>query len=557
MGSGMAEADRTPAAPAAGAGGPSVNDANPADVPTNPAAAAVAAIGVSKRFPGVLANDQVTFEAARGEVHALLGENGAGKTTLCNMLMGLSRPDDGELWINGEQVSFRSPRDAQAAGIFMVHQHLRLVDSMTVAENVVLGWSRKETIQFTPRQVERDVAEVAAQFQMDVDPKARIWQLSLGERQRVEILKALYRGARILILDEPTTVLTPQEADQLFASVREMAAGGGTIIFISHKLPEVMAVSNRVTILRKGRVIATVPTADQSPSTLAQLMVGHAVAGYDRAPESAKGPAGGAVLSVDGISAFGDLGLESLHDVSLTVERGRILGIAGVAGNGQRELAEVIAGLRPHTTGTVSVLGERVPSGDSRAAIERGIAYVPEDRMGTGVSPNLSITDNLILKSYRTADMCRGPFIRRKKAQAHARRLMERFDIRAPGPDTLVHQLSGGNVQRVLLARELSCEPHVLVAASPTRGLDVNATQSVWKTLLDTAASGVGVIVISEDLDEVLMLADDVAVLYGGRVVGIVKPGEVSREQIGLMMAGASSTEARVVASDGAEGGSR
>src|SRR5579871_6806788 len=223
MGSGMAEADRTPAAPAAGAGGPSVNDANPADVPTNPAAAAVAAIGVSKRFPGVLANDQVTFEAARGEVHALLGENGAGKTTLCNMLMGLSRPDDGELWINGEQVSFRSPRDAQAAGIFMVHQHLRLVDSMTVAENVVLGWSRKETIQFTPRQVERDVAEVAAQFQMDVDPKARIWQLSLGERQRVEILKALYRGARILILDEPTTVLTPQEADQLFASVREMA----------------------------------------------------------------------------------------------------------------------------------------------------------------------------------------------------------------------------------------------------------------------------------------------------------------------------------------------
>ena len=548
MGSGIPEGDRAPVASAAGADGPGTGEAagpvavdpSTGSLTVDPSTVAVATLDVSKRFPGVLANNKVTFSAAAGEVHALLGENGAGKTTLCNMLMGLSRPDEGELRVNGQLVTFRSPRDAQAAGIFMVHQHLRLVDSMTVAENVVLGWSREAGIQFTPRQVERDVAEVAAQYQMDVDPKARIWQLSLGERQRVEILKALYRGARILILDEPTTVLTPQEADQLFGSVREMAAAGGTIIFISHKLPEVMAVSNRVTVLRKGQVVATVPTAGQSPATLAQLMVGHALAGYERDGKATGRQSDGAVLSLEGVSAIGDLGLESLHDVSLQIERGRILGIAGVAGNGQRELAEVIAGLRPHTKGRVNLLGRPMRSGDSRAAIDARIAYVPEDRMGTGVSPNLSIMDNLILKSYRTADMCRGPLVRRKKARAHARRMMERFDIRAPGPDTLVRQLSGGNVQRVLLARELSCDPHVLVAASPTRGLDVNATQGVWKTLLETAASGVGVMVISEDLDEVLMLADDVAVLYGGRVVGVVKPGEVSREQLGLMMAGAS-----------------
>jgi simple sugar transport system ATP-binding protein len=512
-------------------------------------------VGVTKRFPGVVANDNVTFAAKTGEVHALLGENGAGKTTLCNMLIGLSRPDEGELRVGGGRVSFRSPRDAQAAGIFMVHQHLRLVESMTVAENVVLGWSRHHNFQFTPHQVERDVAEVAAQFQMAVDPKARIWQLSLGERQRVEIMKALYRGARILILDEPTTVLTPQEADQLFGSVREMAAAGGTVIFISHKLPEVMAVSDRVTILRKGRVVTTVPTAGQNPATLAQFMVGHALAGYDRRAAGPRPDIDGAVLSVSGLCTTGDLGLEALHDVSLSIDRGRILGIAGVAGNGQRELAEVIAGLRPLTNGVVRVLGEPVPSDDSREAIERGIAYVPEDRMGTGVAPNLSITDNLILKSYRTRDMSRGVFVRRKRAHAQARRLMERFDIRAPGPDTLVRQLSGGNVQRVLLARELSCEPHVLVAASPTRGLDVNATQGVWKTLLDTAASGVGILLISEDLDEVLALADEIAVLYGGQVVGVVKPDQVSREQLGLMMAGASSAEARAGAADAARGG--
>ena len=504
---------------------------------------AVEAVGVTKRFPGVVANDRVTFEVLPGEVHTLLGENGAGKTTLCNILTGLWKPDDGDVLMAGQPVRFRSPRDAHAAGMFMIHQHLRLVESMSVSENVVLGWSKRRGLQFSPRQVQREVAEVAEQYHMPVNPDARIWQLSLGERQRVEILKALYRGARILILDEPTTVLTPREADLLFGSMREVVTAGGSVVFISHKLPEVMAVSDRVTILRKGQAIATVGIGEARPSILAELMVGHAVAEHHRdVPDQPVGPtkASPPLLQLEGVRADGDLGLEALHDVSLEVAAGEILGIAGVAGNGQSELAEVVGGLRPYTSGAVRVAGVTLRSGDPRAAIRGGVAFVPEDRMGRGLAPGLSITDNLILKSYRDREMGMGPLLSRKKAGALARRLMTQFDVRAPGPDTRVRQLSGGNAQRVLLARELSSKPRVLVAASPTRGLDVNSTQDVWKTLLDTAASGVGVVLVSEDLDEVLSLCDRVAVFYGGRVVGVVCPREVSREKLGLMMAGAA-----------------
>jgi len=504
------------------------------------AVAAVAAVGITKRFPGVVANNGVTFEAQTGEVHALLGENGAGKTTLCNVLTGLYKPDEGELRVDGLPVRFRSPRDAHAAGIFMVHQHLKLVESMSAAENVVLGWSRGRGLRFSPRRVEREVAEVAEQYQMAIDPDAKIWQLSLGERQRVEILKALCRGARILILDEPTTVLTPQEADQLFSSVREMAAAGSTIIFISHKLPEVMAVSNRITILRKGVVIGTLKAAETDTTTLAEFMVGHEITEQSRAERGTSAGVGRPALELQDVSAVGDLGLEALHEVSLSIEPGEIVGIAGVSGNGQRELAEVVAGLRRLSRGAIRVEGEPLLPGDARAAIDSGIAYIPEDRMGTGVAPNLSIADNLILKSYRGESLRLGPLVRRKRASLRAHELMKRFDIRAPGPHTLVRQLSGGNVQRVLLARELSSGPRVLVAASPTRGLDVSATQGVRKMLLDTAQRGVGVLLISEDLDEILHLADRIAVLYGGRVVGIVKPAEVTREQLGLMMAGAA-----------------
>jgi simple sugar transport system ATP-binding protein len=509
-----------------------------ASVPgVTPAALAVQAVDMTKRFPGVVANDHVSFEAAAGEVHALLGENGAGKTTLCNLLMGLYRPDEGKLFINGKPVRFHSPRDAQNAGIFMVHQHLRLVESMTVAENVVLGWS-KSRLRFSPRKVEKMVAEAADRFQMPVDPKARIWQLSLGERQRVEILKALYRGARILILDEPTTVLTPQEADQLFSSVRDMAGAGQTVIFISHKLPEVLAVADRVTILRQGHSIMTVPTAGTDADHLAGLMVGRDVS--LEATTRLATEAGPAIVELVGVSARGDLGAEALKDVTLQVHAGEILGIAGVSGNGQRELAEVITGLRPTTAGKITVDGIPLRSNDPRASIDLGIAYVPEDRMGTGISPNLSIAENLILKSYRGKEMRRGPVLSSRKAIANAKELMARFDVRAPGPRTLIRQLSGGNIQKVLLARELSSGPRVLVAASPTRGLDVGATQYVRRVLVETAKSGVAVLMVSEDLDEILEISDRIAVFYSGRVVGVVTAAEANRQQIGLMMAGAA-----------------
>jgi simple sugar transport system ATP-binding protein len=525
-----------PAAPAAGAFPVA---GLPADASGgSPKTLAIEAIEMTKRFPGVVANDRVSFAAAEGEVHALLGENGAGKTTLCNLLMGLYRPDEGKLFVGGKPVRFHSPRDAQDAGIFMVHQHLRLVESMTVAENVVLGWSPSRQLRFSPRKVETAVAEAAERFQMPVDPKARIWQLSLGERQRVEILKALYRGAKILILDEPTTVLTPQEAEQLFSSVHDMAGAGRTVIFISHKLPEVLSVADCVTILRQGRSITTVPTAGTDADDLAGLMVGREVSleATTKVPD-VPGPV---VLELTGVSARGDLGAEALREVTLEVHAGEILGIAGVSGNGQRELAEVIAGLRPTTQGQVTVGGKQVPDGDPRAAIDIGIAYVPEDRMGTGISPNLTIAENLVLKSYRGKNMRRGPLLSTRKEIANAKVMIERFDIRAPGPRTLIRQLSGGNIQKVLLARELSSDPRVLVAASPTRGLDVGATQYVRGILAETARNGVAVMMVSEDLDEIFELSDRIAVFYNGRVVGVVSTAEANRQQIGLMMAGAS-----------------
>jgi ABC-type uncharacterized transport system ATPase subunit len=501
---------------------------------------AVAAVDVTKRFPGVLANDHVSFEAAAGEVHALLGENGAGKTTLCNLLTGLFRPDEGEIRIAGAPVRFRSPKDAHAARMFMIHQHLRLVESMTVAENVVLGWSQRRSVRFTPRVVEREVAEVAEHFRIPINPRVRIWQLSMGERQRVEILKGLYRGAKILILDEPTTVLTPQEADQLFSSLREMAAGGGTVIFISHKLREVLAVSDRVTILRRGRSIATVNTADADAESLARLMVGHDVPAPVRAAGGEAGEETRPVLEIEAVSAQGDLGLEALHQVSLSVRPREIVGVAGVAGNGQRELAEAIAGMRPVSHGRILVGGKTLHAGDPRSSIGGGVAYIPEDRMGTGTAPDLSIADNLILKAYRDKEYRLGPLVRARKARAHSRDLMKRFDVRAPGPDTLVRQLSGGNVQRVLLARELSADPRVILAVSPTRGLDIASTQDIRQMLINTADGGAGVLLISEDLDEILHVADRIAVLYEGRIVGVVKRADVTMQQLGLMMSGAA-----------------
>jgi simple sugar transport system ATP-binding protein len=489
--------------------------------------------GVTKRFPGVVANDHVDFEAASGEVHALLGENGAGKTTLSHILTGLYRADEGTISLYGERVDFASPREAIDAGVGMVHQHFRLVTRFTVAENLVLGDRRGVGRHFRidPGAVETQVRELGERYSLGVDPHARIWQLSVGEQQRVEILKALYQEARILILDEPTAVLTPHEADALFVTLRQIADEGRTVIFISHKLHEVKAVSDRVTVLRAGKALGTVQTADATPQSLAALMVGRDIQVVSRVgrvrPESPP------VLEIESLSADSDRGIPAVKGVTLTVRAGEIAAVAGVSGNGQRELAEAIAGLRP-CTGSIRVKGKPVATGDARAAFEAGIGYVPEDRLGTGLGPSLSIAMNLALKSFRHDSF--GPFLRLGPMRANAVEEIGAYEIKASGPDQQTDYLSGGNIQKVVIAREFAANPSVLVAASPTRGLDVSAVEQVHSHLLRAADSGAAVVLISEDLDEILALNDRILVMYEGTLTEV--PAGESVAAIGLRMAG-------------------
>jgi general nucleoside transport system ATP-binding protein len=495
--------------------------------------------GITKRFPGVLANSAVDFEAATGEVHALLGENGAGKSTLSNILTGLYRPDEGSISLYGEPVRFDSPSDAIDAGIGMVHQHFRLVPPFTVAENIVLGEHRPEARTFVvhPRRVERHVAGLGERYGLAVDPRARVWQLSVGEQQRVEILKALYREARILILDEPTAVLTPQEAEALFETLRAMAGEGRTVIFISHKLHEVKAVADRVTVLRGGRKIATVAAAEATPRELAALMVGREVELAKRVERLT--PHGeGAALYLEGLYVRGDRGEEAVRGLTLAVREGEIVGVAGVAGNGQRELAEAITGMRPLATGSVFVRDRKLRSGDPRAAIAFGVAHVPEDRLGTGVAAGLSIAENSVLKSYRQRGISHGPILDWRMIREVARDLIRRYGVATPGPNLRARDLSGGNLQKLILGREFSSTPKVLIAASPTRGLDVGAIETVHAYLRQAAESGVAVLLISEDLDEIRALADRIVVLYEGELTGEFDPETATVEEIGLAMAG-------------------
>ena len=502
---------------------------------------AVRMTGIVKRFPGVVANDGVDLEIRAGEVHALLGENGAGKSTLSNILTGLYRPDEGTVEVGGTQRVFSSPRDALEAGIGMVHQHFRLVATFTVAENVVLGESGG-SLFMNQDEVAARVRELSDRYGLAVDPMARIWQLSVGEQQRVEILKVLYRGAKVLILDEPTAVLTPVEARSLFATLRAMAAEGRSVIFISHKLGEVMAVSDRVTVLRGGRTVGTVNTSETSTRGLASMMVGRSVE-FERVVRENPADTSVTVLRVDGVSANDDRGRTALHDISLTVGRGEIVGVAGVAGNGQRELAEVISGMRASTAGSISVQDDVVKSGKARSAIARGIAHVPEDRLHTGLAASHSVEDNLALKNYRTAQISRFRLLKRRAIREQASTLVERYDVKTPNTTTPVRLLSGGNVQKVLLAREFSALPKVLIAASPTRGLDVGAIEVVRERLVAAANEGVGVLLISEDLDEIMSLADRIVVMYEGRIVDDVDAEQADRERIGLTMGGSTVKE--------------
>jgi simple sugar transport system ATP-binding protein len=500
--------------------------------------------GIVKRFPGVLANDQVDFDLRAGEIHALLGENGAGKSTLMNVLAGLYRPEEGTILVRDQPVDFRSPRDAIARGIGMVHQHFMLVPSQSVAENILLGLNEPRFVMRLPHYEQR-VAQLAQEFGLQVDPRAKIWQLSVGEQQRVEILKMLYRGAEILIMDEPTAVLAPQEIEDLFLILRSMIDEGKSLVFISHKLGEVMEIADRITVLRKGRVTASgLEPAKTSAADLARLMVGRPVLFR---VEREMQEAGEAVLTVEDVSADNDKGLPALRNVSFQVRAGEILGIAGVAGNGQRELAEVITGLRKCTSGRVLVRGQKVSNQPARRAIDQGVAHVPQDRKEMGTAPNLSITTNLILKSYRSPPIARGPAVDYPAARKHAQKLKHEYDIIAPSVDTSVRYLSGGNLQRVILAREISAGPGLMVAMQPTRGLDVGAIEGVHQLLLDLRREGTAIVLVSEELDEITSLSDRIAVIYEGEIVGEVS-GEVSdedRERIGLMMTGQVSREAR------------
>lgn len=492
--------------------------------------------GITKRFPGVLANAQVDLDLYPSEVVALLGENGAGKSTLMNIVAGLYRADEGDILLHGRPVAIRSPRDAAALGIGMVHQNFMLVETMTVAENIVLGLS---DLPFRPdmRTVSARIRALSGRYNLQVDPKAHIWQLSVGEQQRVEILKLIYRDARILILDEPTAVLTLQEAEELAAILRRMTAEGRSAIFITHKMDEVMAFSQRVVVLRQGRVAATLPTAETTPRELARLMVGREV--LFRLDREDFRP-GQEVLRVEGLHAENDKGLPALRGVSFAIREGEILGLAGVAGNGQRELAQVVTGLRRASAGEVSIRGRQVVNRPPLEFIEAGVSHVPEDRVEMGLVGNMEVAENLAMKGYRRAPLTEKGVLQRRGILDFARRMIDAFRIATPSAHTRVKFLSGGNLQKTILAREITACRGLLVAVHPTRGLDVGATEAVRHLLLQQRSKGMAILLISEDLEELLAVSDRIGVIFEGRIMGIVPTPEADLEALGLMMAGAA-----------------
>jgi ABC-type uncharacterized transport system ATPase subunit len=495
---------------------------------------------IVKRFPGVLANAAVCFDVSAGEVHALLGENGAGKSTLMRQLYGLYRPDEGEILIDGKPGVFHSPADAIRAGIGMIHQHFMLVPTLTVAQNVALGLRSSREPVLDLDKVTARIRKLSQAYGLKIDPAAYIWQLSVGEQQRVEIIKALYRGASFIILDEPTAVLTPQEVKDLFATLKRMVSEGHGLVFISHKLHEVMSISDRVTVLRDGRVIGTHPTRDVTRNELVQMMVGREV--KPLAPQPIK--AGQVRLKIEGLHAMGDRDTEVLRGVDLEIRAGEIVGLAGVSGNGQRELAQCLAGLRKTTAGVIAIDGHDMTHASLRKRMEAGQAYIPEERMRDGAVREFSVQENLFLHEHASPKYTHSIFMDFSKMSTHARNLVNQFTVKTPGLDTPLKNLSGGNIQKLILARELSREPKILIAAQPTRGVDIGATEYIHQRLLEQRTAGTAILLISEDLDEIRTLSDRIAVIYEGHIVGVVERDEATVEQIGSMMAGIPMNEA-------------
>lgn len=504
---------------------------------------AVAMLGITKRFGPVIANDNITFVAKKGEVHALIGENGAGKSTLMSILAGLYRPDAGELRMGGLPVHFRSPADAIDAGIGMVYQHFMLVDTFSVVENIVLGLPAEGWGLHLGEAADR-LREYSARYGLAVDPDALIWQLSVGEQQRVEIIRLLIRGARTLVFDEPTAVLTPQESADLIRTLRALAAEGYCVIFISHKLDEVTAVADRITVLRHGTIVDTIDVAMANRRDLARMMVGRELASalLDEAENDTQHQ-GDVALAVDDLRSLGDKGLPALQGVNFTIRAGETLGIAGVAGNGQRELAEVIAGLRPATGGKVTLLGKNVTNASPRSIARAGVAHVPEDRLGTGLVGALDLSANSILRNYQQSPISRGPVLMAGAIHRFADRLIKGYDVQPSDRSARARDLSGGNQQKLLIARELAGEPAAIVAVHPTRGVDVGASEAIHDVLREQRRRGAATLLISEDLDELTHLCDRIAVIYEGEIMGTVLPHEVDPSTIGLMMAGTRLSE--------------
>ena len=490
---------------------------------------------VTKTFGTIVANKDINFDVKKGEILALLGENGSGKTTLCNMLAGIYYPDHGDIVINGEVAQIRSPFDAYKYHIGMVHQHFKLVDIFTAVENVVLGLSPKE-FKFDIKAASKKIKEICDKYGFEVDPNKKVYNMSVSEKQTLEIVKVLFRGADILILDEPTAVLTPQESDKLFNVIRNMKADGKSIIIITHKLQEVLSVSDRVAILRKGAYIDTVETKSATTQSLTDMMVGQKVdLNIDRPEVKHDIP----LLEIRDLSIKNDEGATAIDNVSFYIRGGEILGIAGIAGCGQKELCEAIAGLRKVESGDINHLGKSIIGMKPKQIIDEGIAmsFIPEDRLGMGLAPSLSITDNMMLKTYKD-NAWYNPFVDRKHARNKANRLIRELEIATPSSETPVRRLSGGNVQKVLVGREISAGPNVIVTAYPVRGLDINSSYLIYNILNEQKKKGVGVLFVGEDLDVLLGLCDKIMVLCHGKVMGVVHADKTTKEEIGLMMTG-------------------
>jgi simple sugar transport system ATP-binding protein len=490
---------------------------------------------ITKRFPGVLANDHISFTLEAGEIHTFLGENGAGKSTLMNILYGLYDPDEGEIFINGKQVNIRGPNDAIRQGLGMVHQHFMLVPTLTVAENVMLGTEITNGWLLDERTANTRIHDLSQQYGLDVPADALVMDLPVGVQQRVEIVKALYRGADMLILDEPTAVLTPQEADELFVVVRSLVAQGKSIIFISHKLKEVLAIADRITVLRRGRVVGTADPKQASDQQLAAMMVGREVLlMVDKEPATP----GEQVLEVQDLRVLDDRRSLAVDKLSLQVRAGEVLGIAGVQGNGQTELVEALTGLREVQSGHVRLLGKDVTGAKPRTILEAGVAHIPEDRHRHGLVLSYPIADNLVLSTYQHEPFAHGIRVDAEAISQNAMRLVKEFDVRTPSTLTPASSLSGGNQQKVVVAREFSRPIKLLIAAQPTRGLDVGSIEFIHNGIIRQRDEGVAVLVVSAELDEILALSDRIAVMFKGQIIAIIPAAEATRESLGLLMAG-------------------